>query len=621
MSERPSTPKEGRANRLWGYARAYLSWYVAGAVFLVLTNLATLEIPRQLGIAVQLMRDVADAASLEKVSSNVIDAAIAIIALAIAAGIARILSRITIFNAARYVEYDLRNEIYAKLTTLTPRYFGSISTGDLTSRVANDITFVRVLFALPFLHGINAILAYGIALRKMLALDVTLTLLSLAPYPIILLGVRSLIRAMFEQTKVVQAHLSTISSTVQENLTGVSVVKAYSLQEREQRRFLALNEEFVDKNMRLALFRGGLFSSMSLMAGVGTLLVLWVGSQRVVEGAMSLGDFVEFNGYVVALAFPTIAMGWVFSVWHRGLAAFERVSEVLDTEPDVQTPADPVAPRHTDRRGATIELDHVSFAYPNGELALDDVSLTIASGSTVAFVGRTGAGKTTLVKLLSRMYDPTNGTIRFDGVPLPELDLRQTRSDLGVVSQGSFLFSMSIGNNVRFGLDALEHDDTVPRAAPLTSLRSGEPVESQEPRIDEALEIAGLAGDVDSFPDGLETMVGERGITLSGGQKQRVTIARALLVDPRVLILDDALSSVDTKTEAAILDHLDTVMAGRTSILVTHRFNALARVDQIFVLERGRVVERGTHDELVALGGTYAALWARQQLAEALGDG
>ncbi len=611
-------PPDSRAVRMWSYARRYLPWYGAGGVFLVLTNLAGLAIPREIGQAVELMRKTSGAGTFDTIASNVVEAAQTVILLAIAAGFARVASRITIFNAARYVEYDLRNEVFEKLTRLGPRFFGAIATGDLTSRVANDITFVRVLFALPFLHLINTALAYGIALEKMLALDIGLTLLSLAPYPIILIGVFRIIRAMFEQTKVVQAHLSSISSRVQENLTGISVVKAYSQERREKRKFAALNDEFVVKNMRLALYRGGVFSSMSLMAGIGTLVVLWVGSQRVLDGTLTLGDFVEFNGYVVALAFPTVALGWVFSVWHRGIAAFERVAEVLDAEPAIVSPDNP-RPLHRDSRdGAAIEFRGVSFTYPDGETAIRNISLDIAAGSTVALVGRTGSGKTTLLKLLARHYDPDEGAVLVDGVDLRELPLREHRSDLGSVPQGAFLFSMSLGNNIRFGLDALQHDPTVDREVPTKSLRDGSRVESQDQRVEEALELSGLATDVDGFPEGLQTMVGERGITLSGGQKQRVTIARALLVDPRTLVLDDALSSVDTKTEAAILDHLENVMGGRTSILVTHRFNALPRVDKIFVLERGELVESGSHDELLELGGLYATAWARQQIAEAL---
>lgn len=607
-----------RTARLFGYARKYTSLYAAGAVFLVLTNLASLAIPEQLGNAVQMMRDVG-ADDLASVRGDVIDVAVLIILLAVGAGVARIFSRITIFNAGRFVEFDLRNEVYEKLTSLTPSFYSGIATGDLTSRVANDVSHVRTLFAIPYLHLINATLAYGIALRKMVALDWSLTLWCLAPYPVLLLFVGRLIKAMFEQTKVVQAHLSTVSARVQENLAGVAVVKTYAMQPGEKSRFGDLNEEYVEKNMRLVTLRGGMNAVMSLMAGTGTFIVLLVGVGRVVDGQMALGSFVEFNGYVVALAFPTIAMGWVFSIWHRGLAAFDRVSEVLQTEPAIEDPSD-ATKLEVSLEGATITLDDVTFGYEPDAPILHGISLEIPSGSTVAFVGKTGAGKTTLLKLLSRFYEPDSGEVRVNGKPLDQLQIRDTRSQFGIVPQGPFLFSMTVGNNLTFGLDSLEHDSTLDRALPDTSLiEPGTPRTTAE-RVEEALDIAGLGRDIDGFPKGLGTLVGERGITLSGGQKQRVTIARALLMNPRVLVLDDALSSVDTKTEATILDHLETVMSGRTSILVTHRFNSLHRVDHIFVLEQGRLIEDGSHEALLERGGKYAAMYARQQLAEELED-
>jgi ATP-binding cassette subfamily B protein len=312
-------------------------------------------------------------------------------------------------------------------------------------------------------------------------------------------------------------------------------------------------------------------------------------------------------------------MGWVFSVWNRGNAAHERIMEVLSVPPEVTEAATPKSlPPREGRSSGAISLRNVSFSYGEQNV-LHDVSLEIPAGSTVAIVGRTGSGKTTLVKLLARLYDPSSGEIRFDDVPLTELALRETRSEMGFVTQDPFLFSMTIAQNIRFGVDALEYDGTLDRKAPKHSL-TGEREADTETRIAEAVEIAGLEADIDGFPEGLETLVGERGITLSGGQKQRVTIARALLTDPRLLVLDDALSAVDTRTEALILDHLQTVMADRTSIIITHRFNALDRVDAIYVMDEGRVVESGTHAELIAQGGIYAEMCARQRLEQELSD-
>ncbi|MBA2665225.1 MAG: ABC transporter ATP-binding protein [Bradymonadaceae bacterium] len=615
-----------RRARLWGYFVRYKGLFFAGAVFLFLTNMLALAIPAYLGQAIQLMRDAAGASGegFSAVRSQVVHAAVVIIFLAIASGFCRIFSRTTIFNAGRHIEFDIRNEVYARLAKLDPRFYARMSTGDVTSRVTNDVTYVRLLYAIAFLHIINAAIAYTIAIQKMVALDWALTLWCLASYPLLLLGVRYVIRALFNQTKVVQAQLSAMSTRVQENLAGVNVVKSYVLEGREIAGFARANEDYYHKNMVLARIRGMLDSLVVMMATVGTLVVLLIGSRKVIENTMTLGQFVEFNAYVVAIAFPTIAMGWVFSVWHRGLAGFERVCEILYHEPDIKQADDArtLPPIDGELARGHVRFENVQFGYTDKRV-LHDINIDIPAGSTVAFVGRTGSGKSTLVKLIARFYDPNEGQITIDGVPLPKLALRETRSQIGFVPQEPFLFSMTIGQNVRFGLDALEFDDSVAREAPTRALLpGGEPDDgrplTQDERIVQAITVAGLGLDIDSFPQGLETLVGERGVTLSGGQKQRVTIARALLVDPRILILDDALSSVDTQTESIILDHLDHLMKGRTSILLTHRFNALARVDCIYVLDEGRVVESGTHWDLIEQGGVYAAMLERQKLREQL---
>jgi len=619
-------PDEERSAKIWGYFLRYKWWFLLGAGFLILTNLQKLTIPVYIGHAVDLMRNASGSDEIAAARPKLVWSGIIIIGLAAGAALARILSRITIFNPGRYIEYDLRNDLYQKLTELTPAFFEPASTGDVTSRVTNDVKRVRVFYALTFLHVVNTGVAYAIGIWRMARVDWTLTLICLAPYPFLLAAILWVGQVLFHKEKVVQAQLSDISSKVQENLGGMSVVKSYTMEDREIEDFEDLNDDFFDKNLDLAVAKGGLNSLVMLVTGVGTVMLLIAGTGRVINGSLKLGEFVELNGYVVALAFPTIAMGWVFSIWHRGRAAFDRIIQILAREPELQ---DPPADERTDlppldggeARGR-IEVRDLDFGYDDDEPILEEIDLTIPAGSTVAFVGKTGSGKSTLVKLLTRMYDPDTGTIRIDETPIDRVRMRRLRSEIGFVPQDPLLFSMTLRQNIRFGLDALEYDPSIDRTAPTGSLLAGgqspDQQLDQEGRIEQAVDVAGLRPDVESFADGLETIVGERGVTLSGGQKQRVTLARALLVDPRILILDDALSSVDTQTEQVILDHLEHVMEDRTSIILTHRFNALDRVDQIYVLDEGRIVERGTHAELLESGGVYAEMYRRQQVEQEL---
>lgn len=627
----PDRPSASRNRRLWAFFKNYSAWFFVGALFLLATNALNLAIPAYIGEAVEALRKAVEqgggvSEGFEAVRSQLVDIGLIIVALAIGGGVARTFSRILIFNAGRHIEFDLRNQIYDKLASLGATFFGGMSTGDITSRSANDVSFVRVFFAISFLHIINTTIAYSIAMSRMIDINWKLTLVCLIPYPLILWVLRYLVHAVFEQTRAVQAQMSDLSTKVQENLGGVSVIKCYAIQDREIDGYAEMNESFFEKNMRLAILRGGMHTLMMLVAGVGTLAVLIVGTTMVINGTMLLGDFVEFNSYVVALAFPTAAMGWVFSIWNRGLAAFERITEILDTTPRIQEPGAEercVLPE-LDRsvaRGA-VSLRGVSFSYPDDPdtEVLHNLNMEIPAGSSIAIVGRTGSGKTSLVKLIARLYDPSEGEVIIDGKPLNKLALRDTRSEIGFVPQEPFLFSMTIGQNVRFGLDALEYDDTLSRPLPNRPLLKDDSRAqiSQQERIDQAVEVAGLSPDMSGFAKGLDTLVGERGVTLSGGQKQRVTIARALLMDPRILILDDALSSVDTKTEGVILDHLDAIMRNRTSIILTHRFNALARVDKIFVLDEGRIVEAGSHQELLDAEGVFYEMCERQRLEESL---
>lgn len=619
------TLPQGAARRrvLLRYFSSYGWWFFGGALALIATNVMSLEIPVKMGAAIELLRDLLKSPQGLAASQGQLQTmSLWIIGLAVGAMFARIISRVLIFNAGRNIEFDLRNELYAKLTQLDMSYYNQTPTGDVTSRVTNDVGFIRLLYALTFLHIINTALAYGIALQKMLAIDWRLTLWCLAPYPIMVFFLRGVTKRLFDQTKRVQGQMSELSSKVQENLAGMTVVKTFGLQDDERRSFEALSQTYYKENMKLATYRGAMNALMVVAAGLGTVIVLMVGADQVTQGQMSLGSFIEFNGYVVSLAFPTIAMGWVFSVWHRGQAAFDRVLEVLYRPSALTQPAEParLPAASLEQANGALRLEQVSFSYPSADkVVLKGIDLTIEAGSKVAIVGKTGSGKSTLAKLIARLYDPQQGTIQLDGVALDRLELRALRAELGFVPQEPFLFSMSVAQNLRFGLDGFEHDGSLSKPLPTRSLKDPS-VEglSVEARVTEAIEIAGLSQDIEALPQGLETMVGERGVTLSGGQKQRVTLARALLMDPRILILDDALSSVDSQTEAKILDHLESIMAKRTTVLITHRYNALSRMDLVLVMDEGQIVERGSHEALLARGGLYAQMVEQQKLREAL---
>lgn len=568
------------------------SWpsFAAGGVALLVTNLLALSIPRQIGGAVQHLKDATDTTAID--ISVVEGFAWMIAALALGAAVARVVSRIFIFNAGRQIEYKLRNALFAHLTTLDRAFFERSATGDLTSRVVNDVTYVRLLFGFGVLHVVNTAIAYVVVLTLMMSVSPKLTLYSLAPYPIIFFTVRLFTKAVYTRTQAAQAQLSAISARAQENLSGAMVVRAFAIQDRENQAFRALSDEYVERNLALARVRGALMPYMGVIGGLGMLIVIWLGGLETIRGDITLGDYIEFSAYVVTLAWPTMAMGWVLSMWHRGTAAFDRLGVILDAKPSVAPPAGRGA--QLPPPGATsgaIEFENVSLDYEDGTPALVDVSLSIPAGKTVAIVGRTGAGKTSLVHLVARLRDPSTGRVTMDGVDLRDLDPVDVRAEIGYVPQDPFLFSMTVEDNIRLGERQASHLS-----------------------VEDAIRIAGLEDDVEILTDGLETLVGERGVTLSGGQKQRVTIARAVLRAPRVLVLDDALASVDTQTERRILDELAEVMKGRTSLIVTHRFSALELVDDIIVLDEGRVAERGTHASLLEQGGIYAGLHHRQQM-------
>jgi len=573
--------------RLLPYVNRYRRAFVLGLVCVISTTAFQLMTPWVLKLAID---DLTGGVTRQKLALY----AGLLIGVSLVRGLFLFLMRRIIIGASRDIEYDIRNDVFARLETQPLGYYQARRTGDLMSRATNDLNAVRMMIGPAIMYSANTVLVFVVAILLMLAIDMRLTLIALVPLPFVTIAVRYFGSAIHKRFEQIQAQLSEVSAVVQEALSGVRVVRAYRQEEHEIERFRRSNEEYLRRNRVLIRLQGAFYPSMTLFLGLGSLLVLWIGSREVIRGSITMGEFVAFNGYLVMLSWPMIAFGWVTNILQRGFASWGRLLEVLDHPAAIDDSG------VTDRGRAVpldggIEIRHLTFTYPGADRpVLKDVSLRIESGQTVAFVGSTGAGKSTLIALLPRLHEPPAGTVTIGGVDIREIPLERLRGAIGFVPQEPFLFSATVGENVAFGGHGPE---------------SG---------IQDAAAVARLDKDIADFPRGFETSVGERGITLSGGQKQRTALARALFVDPEILILDDALSAVDTYTEEEILSRLRSVMRERTSILVAHRISTVRDADTIFVLEDGRIAERGTHDQLVARNGLYAAMYKKQLLEEEL---
>jgi ATP-binding cassette, subfamily B, multidrug efflux pump len=523
-----------------------------------------------------------------------------LLAIAVVGGVFRFLMRRVIIGASRDIEYDVRNAFFARLQQMPLAYYQARRTGDLMSRATNDLNAVRMMVGPAVMYSANTILVFIVAIILMASIDGMLTLVALAPLPLVTISVKYFGNAIHTRFEAIQAQLADLSAVVQEALAGVRVVRAYNQEPHEMARFKAANDEYVQRNRVLIKLQGLFYPSMTLFLGFGSLLVLWLGSREAIRGRISVGEFVAFNAYLVMLSWPMIAFGWVTNMLQRGMASWKRILEVLDATPDIDDGDVTPAGRAASIRGG-ISIRNLTFAYAGSPApVLDDISLEIEPGETAAFIGATGSGKSTLISLLPRLHNPPRGTVFLDGVDVREIPLATLRGGIGFVPQEPFLFSDTLAENILFGVSTKAERRGI-----------------ETPMLD-AVAVARLDKDLAAFPKGYDTLIGERGITLSGGQKQRTAIARALMVDPRVLILDDAMSAVDTYTEEEILVRLRDVMRQRTSLMVSHRVSTVRQADRIFVLDRGRIAERGRHDELVAAGGLYAALHRRQLLEEEL---
>ena len=585
-------PLDPAAWRLLPYVARYRARFAAGSVFLVLATAIQLVSPWVLKLAIDDLTAGVTQAKLGLYAG-------ALVGIAALGGVCRFWMRRVIIGASRLIEYDLRGHFFARLQRLDLAYFQRNRTGDLMSRATNDLSAVRMMVGPALMYSASTGIVFVVAVALMLSISAWLTLIVLLPLPLVSIAVRRFGDAIYHRSERIQAQLARLSAIAQEALAGVRVVRAYGREAAELERFEAANREYVARSRAVIMIQGLFFPSLAFCLGLSALVVLWAGTREVVAGRMTAGDFVAFNAYLTMLAWPMIAFGWVTSMLQRGMAAWQRMLAVSDAEPGVRDPPPHAARLPVGGVLGRVELRDLSFAY-NGEPVLQGVSAVVEPGQMLALVGPTGSGKSTLVNLLPRLFDPPPGAVFVDGVDVRQLPLAVLRGAIGYVPQEPLLFSATVAENVAFGA-AGNGDD---------GAHDGDGAAA----VESAVALACLDADVARFPDGLATTVGERGLTLSGGQQQRVALARALLADPRILILDDALSAVDTRTEEAILARLRGVMRERTSIVVSHRISTVRGADQILVLDRGRVVERGTHDELLARGGLYADLDRQQRL-------
>jgi ATP-binding cassette subfamily B protein len=575
---------------LRGQFRRHMPQYVVGSVMLAGFQTAMYRIDITQKSAIDALFGPAPAAAWKPAAQ--------ILGLAVVAFLARVASRWFVFNAGRDAEYELRFELLRKLHQLGAAFYRKMPAGEIMSRSTSDLQQVRMLLGFGILNIVNVCFVFPSALAVMLGVSVKLTLACLCNLPLVTLFSRAVSRGLFHRMRANQAALGHMSDVLQANLAGVRVVRSFALEERELERFEKSNREYLQASLALARLRGSMQPTIGSVAALGTLIFFWYGSSLLLRGpavgGISAGQFFAFWSAFARMTWPMIAIGFALSVVQRGRAGFIRLRDVFDAQPEV-VDGPRRAPRHV---GGSLHVSHLTFAY-GARKVLDDVSLSVAPGESLAIVGRTGAGKTTLAMLLARLLPTPENAVRIDGVDVCELPLASVRSAIGYAQQDAFLFSTTVSRNIGFALD--QPDSLAAQA-----------------QIREAAREAQVLDEVLGLPDQFDTVVGERGVQLSGGQKQRIALARALVWEPKILILDDPLSAVDAKTEKAILEAIERQAARRTVLLVTHRIAAASRCDRVVVLDEGRVVEQGTHEQLVRAGGIYAAFAEEQRMASEL---
>ena len=588
---------------LMPYMWKYRWGFVVGGVSVLLHNGIWVLFPQVLGAAVDDLNTVITRDKLLWYAGLVL-------AIAAVKGIFQFLTRWVVIGISREIEFDLRNDLFRHLERLSYSFYQRTRTGDIMARATNDLNAVRMLLGPAIMYSANTLVFTLAALYFMYRISPRLTLYAFLPLPLVSIVVQYFGSRIHERFERIQAMFSDISARAQENFSAARVIRAYAQEESEVRRFEHDNREYISRSLKLVRLMGMLWPTLETLLGAAIVLVLWLGGREVLLGRISVGDFVKFNTYMVLLTWPVIALGWVINIFQRGLASAGRINEILQVEPEIHDVPFAMAPKQEIR--GDIEFRDLTFSYgsepggsapPFAKAVLHNINLHIPAGSSLAIVGPTGSGKTTLVSLIPRIFDPpaalgpdaVQGAVLLDGRPLTEYPLAMLRRNIGFVPQETFLFSDTIFENIAFGAE-----------------------NATLAEVQRAAEIASIAREIEDFPQKYDTLVGERGITLSGGQKQRTAIARAVIRNPHILILDDALSSVDTHTEEKVLDRLREIMRGRTTILISHRVSTVRNADRIAVLHGGRIVELGTHEELLALNGYYTDLYNKQLLEEEL---
>jgi len=578
--------------RLLPYLARYKKTLIWGLVTVIMSNIFTVAQPLIVGRAIDMLKS---GLELRKIDGHgILLYAGIVIGCSLVAGTFTFLTRQTIIVTSRHVEFDLRNAFLEHIQRLPLSFFQRTPTGDLMALATNDISAVRNVLGPGIMYPTDTLMTFIMVLFVITSLDWKLTLLALIPLPFVSYAVYALGKLVHVKFEERQKQYSELTTRAQENLSGIRVIKAYVREAFEIDRFHAMSWDYLKKNLVLARVQSIMWPLMFLLVGFSIVITMYFGGLQVINGTLTIGTLTAFFGYLVMLIWPMIAFGWVVNILQQGAASMGRLARIFDTKSDIAD-VGPVRWDHQEMKGA-IEFRDVVFSYPEtSQPALKGISLAVPAGTTLAIVGYTGSGKTSLVNLLPRLYDVTSGSVLIDGIDVRHIPLEVLRKNIGCVPQETFLFSESIAENVRYG------------SAGATDVE-----------LEHATDVAQIAKDVDGFPKGFGTVLGERGITLSGGQKQRTSIARAVIRNPKILILDDALSSVDTYTEEEILQRLRTVMRGRTSIIISHRVSTVKDADKIVVLNDGAIAEEGTHDELVALGGIYGELYRKQLLEEQL---